>query len=113
VIAGSFFDPLPEGADRYVLKTVLPGWDDERAGAILRGVRTAMHPQSRLLLLEAIIPEGDQFDVAKLVDVHTLALTGGRHRSRDELAALLAGADLELVGAVPTPTLTVVEAVPH
>ncbi|HEV2371938.1 MAG TPA: methyltransferase [Streptosporangiaceae bacterium] len=112
VVPGSFFDPLPTGADLYVLKTVLPGWATEEAVAILRNVRAAMPPDARLVLLEALIPDGNSFDVAKLVDVHTLALTGGRHRSHTELPALLGQAGLELLRWVTTPTLTLVEAGP-
>jgi SAM-dependent methyltransferase len=112
VVAGSFFDAIPPGGGLYLLKTVLPGWPAGRAVTILRNIRAAMRPDSRLVLLEALIPEGDGFDVAKLVDVHTLAVTGGRHRRPAELSALLDQAGLELLGTVPTPTLTVVEARP-
>ena len=35
-IAGSFFDPLPAGADLYVLRGVLHDWDDAEATQILR-----------------------------------------------------------------------------
>ena len=113
VVAGSFFDgPLPAGADAYVLKTVLPGFDDERAAAILRSVRAAMRPGSRLLILEAVLPPGDAFDVAKLVDVNTLLLTGGAHRSTGHMHDLLADAGLDVVRMIPTTTLTIVEAEP-
>ncbi|QLQ35876.1 methyltransferase [Micromonospora robiginosa] len=112
VVPGSFFDPLPAGADLYVLKTILPGWDDAQATAILRRVAEAMRPESRLLLLEAIVPAGDAFDVAKLVDVHTLVLTAGRHRTHAELLDLLSDAGLRLDRVVGTPTLTVIAAGP-
>ena len=36
VIAGSFFDKVPGGADAYLLKHVIHDWDDERATAILK-----------------------------------------------------------------------------
>jgi hypothetical protein len=110
VIAGSFFDPLPAGADGYLLKTVLPGFADDDATRLLTRVREAMRPDSRLVLLEAILPPGDAFDVAKLFDIHTLVLTGGAHRSRVELERLLAGCGLRLDRTIPTATLTVVEA---
>ena len=114
VVRGSFFDGevMPQGADLYLVKTVLPGWPDEEAAVILGNIRAAMGPGSRLVLLEAMIPEGDGFDVAKLVDVHTMALTGGHHRDRAQLSSLLAQGGLELLRTIPTPTLTVVEARP-
>ncbi len=39
VVAGSFFDRVPAGADAYVLKFVLHDWDDESAEQILRRLR--------------------------------------------------------------------------
>ncbi|GAA3734169.1 methyltransferase [Salinactinospora qingdaonensis] len=110
-IGGSFFDHVPPGADGYLLKTVLPGFTDDEAVRALRRVRAAMRPDSRLLLLEAIIPDGDDYDAAKLVDLHTLMLTGGSHRSQEGLATLLGRAGLDLVLVRPTASLTVVEAV--
>jgi SAM-dependent methyltransferase len=111
VRGGDFFEDVPAGADAYVLKTVLPGWRDERATALLRVVRKAMRPDSRVVALEAVPPPGDEFDVAKLFDVQTLVMAGGGHRTREELATLFAAAGLRLVDVTPTATLAVVEAV--
>ncbi|MEU7619797.1 methyltransferase [Micromonospora rifamycinica] len=112
IVPGSFFDELPGGADAYLLKTVLPGFDDDQVVAVLRRVREAMRPDSRLLLLEAVLPPGDTFDVAKLYDVHTLVLTGGTHRTAEETATLLERAGLRLDTVRPTATLTILAATP-
>lgn len=111
-VGADFFAGVPAGADGYVLKTVLPGWDDERAGALLRQVRAAMRPDSRLVALEAVPPPGDAFDVAKLFDVQTLVMAGAGHRDAAELAALFAAAGLRLTGVTQTATLAVVTAEP-
>ncbi|MFI6042509.1 methyltransferase [Nocardia sp. NPDC051321] len=110
VVAGDFFDRVPAAADLYILKTVLPGWDDNAAGLILGKVRDAMREDSELLVLEAILPEGDTFDVAKLFDVQTLVSTGTRHRTRMELERLLGARGLAITAVAATPTLTVVQA---
>ncbi|HKT04794.1 MAG TPA: methyltransferase, partial [Rugosimonospora sp.] len=112
VLGASVFDGVPAGADAYLLKTVLPGFDDGAAEAALRAVRAAMRPDSRLLLMEAVLPAGDAFDVAKLFDVHTLVLTGGAHRTLAGTGRLLDRAGLRLVRTIPTPTLTILEAHP-
>ncbi|HEY4412594.1 MAG TPA: methyltransferase, partial [Gaiellaceae bacterium] len=39
VVAGSFFESVPDGGDAYVLKWILHDWEDEQALAILRTVR--------------------------------------------------------------------------
>src|SRR5262249_61189573 len=48
-VAGDFFERVPPG-DAYVLSTILHDWDDERAGAILRTVRAASRPGTKLVL---------------------------------------------------------------
>lgn len=112
VVSGSAFDAVPAGRDGYLLKTVLPGFDDDDAVRILGVVRAAMRPDSRLVLLEAVLPPGDTFDVAKLFDVHAMVLTGGAHRSSAQTGALLEQAGLRLGQVIATPTLTVLEALP-
>src|SRR5262249_27991734 len=56
VIAGSFFDGVPRGADAYLLCHVLVDWDDERAAAILRNCRAAMPRGGQVLILEEVYP---------------------------------------------------------
>ncbi|GIJ08916.1 methyltransferase [Micromonospora andamanensis] len=112
VVPGSFFEALPGGADGYLLKTVLPGFDDDAAGSILSRVREAMRDDSLLVLIEAVLPPGDAFDVAKLFDVHTLVLTGGCHRTSEHMERLLTDAGLRLVRVIPTATVSVLEVSP-
>ena len=107
VIPGDFFDGMPPGADAYLLKTVLPGFRDNEAAKILDRACEAMRDDSVLLLLEGVITPGNGHDVAKLLDVHTLVLTGGRHRNEGELTALLASVDLTLIEVIRTFSLTV------
>jgi O-methyltransferase domain len=109
--AGSFFDPgaVPAGADTYLLKTILHDWDDRAATTILTGIRDAMRPGSRLIVLEALIPSGDGFHVGKLLDLHSLVLVGGPDRSEVDFATLFSGAGLRLERVVPTDTLACLE----
>ena len=113
IVPGSFFDSVPPGADVYVLKTILHDWDDERTVAILRRVRSAMRPASRVLLIEAILPPGDAFDVGKLMDIHSLMLAAGPDRTVDQFARLFLEAGLALKRVLPTSNaLTFIEAGP-
>jgi hypothetical protein len=112
IVPGSFFDAVPPGADAYVLKTVLPGFTDDDVVRILGKVAGAMRDDSVLLLLEAVLPPGDNYDVAKLFDVHTMVLTGGAHRTTEQTGALLKRAGLALTEVTPTPTLTILRAQP-
>ena len=57
VLGGDFFtDTLPE-ADAYVLMEVIHDWDDGHAERILRTVRNAAPGGSKILLVEAMMPE--------------------------------------------------------
>ena len=38
-VSGSFFEPLPVGADAYLLSDILHDWDDDHARKILSGSR--------------------------------------------------------------------------
>jgi predicted O-methyltransferase YrrM len=109
VIAGDFFTRLPAGADGYVLKLILHDWDDEQAIRILHAVRAAMRPDSRLLILDAVVPPGDSFDPAKALDVQMLALTGGRERTQEEIEELLAATGLGLREIIRTVTLPILD----
>ena len=108
--AGSFFDRVPAGADAYVLKRILYGWDDERAVAILRAVRAAMPPTARLLIVEPVVLLGPGSRLVAMADLMMLAVDGGRARTPDELGALLAQAELRVARVIPTFMFAIVEA---
>ena len=87
-VAGSFFESVPHG-DVYVLSTILHDWDDERAAAILKTVRAAAPPYARLLVLDAVVPPGNDPGSGKWLDLLMLALLGGRERNEEQWRALL------------------------
>jgi orsellinic acid C2-O-methyltransferase len=96
--AGDFFAAVPEGADLYILKSVLHDWDDDRAVAILKNCCRAMRPDSTLLVLERAFPErierSDAHREMAMMDMHMLVATGGRERSARQYATLFAAAGL-------------------
>lgn len=106
-VEGSFFDHVPEG-DVYVLGTVLHDWDDESATRILRTIRSSAPAGSRLLILDAVLPPGNDPDGTKWLDVLMLALVGGKERTEPQWRDLLAAGGFEpvrfheaLIEAVP------------
>lgn len=101
VVAGSFFDSVPRGADAYVLKDIIHDWDDAEAVRILRVVREAMEPHAVLLLVERDL---DQVD-SKWIDLQMLVLPGGRERTFDEYETLFSEAGLRLTGVTSTSTV--------
>jgi hypothetical protein len=86
-VTGSFFDPLPSGADAYLLSDILHDWDDEHAHLILDRCAQAAGPTGRVLVIESV--RGLGADTA--IDLAMLVFFGGHERSVDELT-ILAGA---------------------
>ncbi|MBF6175021.1 methyltransferase [Nocardia blacklockiae] len=111
---GSFFDAVPPGADAYLLKNIIHDWPDETAVEILRSVRCALRPSGRLLLIECVVPsDRNRPHFSHWLDLQVMLTIGGRERTRDEYAELLAQAQFRIDRIVPTITpLSVVEAVP-
>lgn len=113
VIAGSFFDAVPPRADAYLMRHIIHDWDDQRSRQILANCRRAMRPDSRLLLVEMIIPPGNSPFLGKLLDLNMLVVPGGLERTEQEYRELLASAGLRLVRVVPTESeVSVIECLP-
>jgi SAM-dependent methyltransferase len=112
-VAGDFFESVPAGADCYVLSHVIHDWDDVRCLEILRNCRRAMDPDGRLLLVEMVIPPGDDPHPGKMLDMVMLSIPGGMERSEEEYGELLDAAGFRLTHVIPTETpASVIEAVP-
>ena len=110
---GSFFERVPSGGDAYLLSHVIHDWSEEQCLTILGHCRAAMRPDSRLLIVETVLPEGNAPHQGKLQDLVMLVFPGGQERTEAEYAALLGKAGFRLRRVVPTTSVvSVVEAVP-
>ena len=114
-IGGDFFhSPLPNGGDAYLLVSILHDWEDEPSVQILENCRRASSAESKLLVIEMIIPSGDAPFFGKLLDLEMLVSLGGRERTLDEYDALLSRAGFAITRVIPTPgPSSIIEAVPH
>ncbi|WP_199565295.1 ArsR family transcriptional regulator [Spongiactinospora rosea] len=109
--AGDFFTEVPN-ADVYLLKRILHDWNDEQGVTILRNCRRAMAPGGRVLVVDAVVPKGNDPHQAKAVDVMLMGALPGRERTEAEFAGMFAAAGLRLSRVVPTGTvLSIVEGV--
>lgn len=113
IVGGDFFTSVPAGADTYILKYIVHDWDDERAEKILRNCYQAMASGGRVLIVEAVIPAGNEPFIGKLRDIVMLTVTsGGVERTEAEFRELLARAGFRLNRIIPTQTIvSIVEGV--
>jgi O-methyltransferase domain/Dimerisation domain len=111
-ISGNFFQSIPRGGDLYLLSGVIHDWDDEAAELILKNCRNSMRPQSKVLAVECIVPEGDEPSFSKLLDLNMMVMTGGRERTEREFRELFGRSGLSITKVVSTPSpLRIIEAV--
>jgi hypothetical protein len=95
-MSGSFFDPLPAGADAYVLSDILHDWDDDHVRAILSRCRDAAGVAGAIVVIEPLLGHA-----GTAIDLFMLMCFGGRERTADQLAALAAECGLTLRGTIP------------
>ena len=108
---GDFFESVPGGADAYMMKFIIHDWDDDRALKILRNIHQALPSDGRLLLVEMVVPAGNEPHFSKIQDLEMLLSPGGLERTPDEYGDLLARAGFELRRIIPTKSpLSIVEA---
>lgn len=102
VSGGDFFAEIPAGADAYLLRHIIHDWDDAKATLILQNIARVLRPEGRVLLVESVVPPGNEPSFTKWLDLTMLVIPEGKERTEPEYRALLAGAGLELVGITPT-----------
>ena len=109
--SGSFFESVPSGCDAYMMKYILHDWNDEQCVKILSNCRAAMNKKGRVLVVDNVIPPGNDPNWGKLLDIQMLII-GGRERTRKEFAAMFAQAGLKLKRVLPTKSpVSIVEGV--
>jgi len=94
VTGQSFFDPLPAGADLYLLKSVLNDWPDEPTVAILSRCAEAARPDGRVVILGGVAP--DQAPRYLAID---MLVAGGKTSTLTQFKELAQRAGLEVAAA--------------
>jgi hypothetical protein len=111
-VSGDFFSLVPKNADAYIMKHIIHDWDDERAIKILQNIQQAMNADGKVLIVEVVVPEGNEPHYSKLLDLEMLTSPGGVERTAAEYRELLAAAGLRLTRIVPTKSpFSIIEAV--
>lgn len=103
-VGQSFFDPLPAGADLYLLRGIINDWPDREAEEILHRGAEAARPAGRVVILKSVEPD----DTPKDLTIE-MVLLGGKHRTLSEFRDLASNAGLEVIAAGQQPNYYVVE----
>jgi hypothetical protein len=113
LVGGDFFETMPSAGDAYLMRHIIHDWNDEQCRTILRNCRKAVPPSGKLLLIESVIPPGNDPCFAKFLDLNMLVIPGGMERTEAEYRELLASAGFRLTRVVATASnVDVIESVP-
>jgi ubiquinone/menaquinone biosynthesis C-methylase UbiE len=112
LVSGDFFESVAAGGDIYIMKHIIHDWNDGRSVKILQSIHRAMNENGKLLIVEMVVPEGNEPSPSKMLDIEMLVMEGGKERTEKEYRDLLAAADFRLTRIVPTRSpYSIVEAV--
>jgi len=101
IAGGSFLESVPGGADAYLLRHVVHDWRDDDAVTMLRNCNAAMEPGGKVLIVEIVVPAGNDPSFAKWMDL-MMVTYGGKERSEKQYRELFSAAGLQLTRIVPT-----------
>ncbi len=112
LVEGDFFKEVPVKADIYLLKHIIHDWYEDNCEKILRNIHASMPDDARVLIIEAVIPDGNDPNLGKIIDLEMLLSPGGVERTQVEFAELLSAAGFRLNRVIPTPgPMSIIEAV--
>jgi hypothetical protein len=98
-ICADIMTAVPAGARAYLMKSVVHGLDDDAAARLLGNCRRAIHESGKLLLIEFVLPPGNEPFPGKLMDLLMLIGCRGRERTAEEFRELLRRANFQ-IGAI-------------
>jgi O-methyltransferase/methyltransferase family protein len=108
---GSFFETVPAGGDVYILSHIIHDWSEDLCLKIFGNCTRVMNPDTRLLIIEMVLPSDNTPHPGKILDMMMLVGPGGQERTVEEYDELLSKAGLRITQVVPTVTpVSVIEA---
>ena len=111
LISGDFFESVTPNADAYLLRHIIHDWDDEKSVLILSNIRKVLPEHGKVLMIEAILPEGNTPHPGKMFDWIMMGIPGGIERTLAEYKTLFAKSGLHIQRVIPTSGLnSIIEA---
>jgi hypothetical protein len=103
--SGSFFEEVPSGADAIVMRHIVHDFLDDDAEQIMSNCRSALPGDGRVLVVEAVVPHGNEPSPAKLMDMGMMLYPGGMERTVDEFSTLFEASGFEMTSVTPTASM--------
>src|SRR5690606_17602956 len=88
-VNGNFMSDVPVVADVYLLKHIIHDWYDETNQVISGRIRKHMPEGAKVLIVETVVPDGNDPHFSKIIDIEMLAAPGGMERTAAEFETLL------------------------
>ncbi len=112
MVEGDFFSEIPVVADAYIMKHIIHDWYDDNCEKILQNIRRSMPDDGRVLIVDSVIPPGNDPHPGKILDLEMLISPGGVERTAAEFETLLTNSGFRLNRIIPTfAPVSIVEAV--
>ncbi len=102
IVGGDFFTSVPAGGDAYIMKHIIHDWNDEQCITLLSNCRKVMTDGGKVLVVEMVVPEGNEPSPAKFLDLQMLQLLPGCERTEKEYKELFDKSGLKLTRIIPT-----------
>jgi hypothetical protein len=102
LVAGSFFESVPEKGDVYLMKAILHDWDDNKSRDILRTCRGAMSPKATLLVIERVVGPPNEGPEGKFSDLNMMVQYAALERTHQEFHDLLKSGGFNMTEVIPT-----------
>lgn len=96
-VGGDMFESIPTGADLYTISYSIIDCSDESAIALLNSIRRGMADNAKLLVIDSIVPTGDEFHWVKWLDLEVMTIGNGRARTEAEFKELFQKGGFEWV----------------
>ncbi|WP_079190822.1 methyltransferase [Streptomyces acidiscabies] len=97
---GDYLESVPAGGDVYLVSHLFQQLRDDDTVKVLKNIRQVMADDSRVLIVNAVIPEGDVPHPTKILDSTMLVLGRNRDRTEAEFDDVLRQAGLRLVDTI-------------
>jgi len=111
-VSGDFGKDIPVRADVYMLKHIIHDWYDDTCASILQNIRQHMPDDGRVLIIDSVIPLGNEPHMKKILDIEMLIAPGGVERTAAEFETLLNKSGFRLNRIIPTASPnSIIEAV--